>query len=316
MVKMNQLNTQLSRVIDPVLSSIAQGYRHAQRVGHVLFPAIDVLQRGGNVIEFGRESFLDYKAKRAPGADAVNIQFGYEGKPYSLDQYTLDAPLPREFIQDAQTVPGIDLGKRAVNTVMDSLTLSLEIEQAALAANPANYGVSNKLALAGGARWDTATSTPIADIEAAKDAVRTTCGVEPNRMVIGNKGFRALKHHTEIVDRFKYTTADSITAKMLAGLFDLEELAVGKATYVDDLDPASLFKEAWGNVAVLGYVPTQDAAMEQPSFGYTYTLKGHPFVEPPRWEGGKRSWVYGVTYERKPVLTGIASGFLFDTITG
>ena len=63
-------------------------------------------------------------------------------------------------------------------------------------------------------------------------------------------------------------------------------------------------------------MPTQDAALEQPSFGYTYTLKGHPFVEPARWEGSKRSHVYGVTFERKPVLTGIASGFLFQTITG
>lgn len=313
---MAPLNTNTARVIDPVLSGIAQGYRHAQRVGHVLFPAVDVLQRGGKVIEFGRESFFDYKARRAPGADAISIQFGYEGKPFSLDQYTIDAPLPREFIQDAQTVPGIDLGKRAVNLVMDTLTLSLEIEQAALAANQASYPVGNTLALAAGERWDVGTSTPITDIEAAKDVVRTTCGVEPNRMVISNAGFRALKHHPMIIDRFKYTTADSITAKMLAGLFDLDELAVGKATFVDSVDPAATFKEAWGNVAILAYVPTQDAAMEQPSFGYTYTLKGHPFVEPPRWEGGKRSWVYGVTYERKPVLTGIASGFLFQTITG
>ena len=83
---MNALNTRTARVIDPVLSGIAQGYRHAQRVGNVLFPRIDVTQRGGHVIEFGRESFFDYKARRAPGADAMNIQFGYEGKPYVLDQ--------------------------------------------------------------------------------------------------------------------------------------------------------------------------------------------------------------------------------------
>lgn len=313
---MTNLNIRTSRVIDPVLSGIAQGYRHAQRVGHILFPAIPVLQRGGKVIEFGLESFYDYKARRAPGADAINIQFGYEGKPFSLDQFTIDAPVPREFVQDAQTVPGIDLGKRAVNTVMDSLTLSLEIEQAALASDPASYGAGNKLTLTGTDRWDSATSTPIADVESAKDQVRSTCGVEPNRMVISNAGFQALKRHPVIVERFKYTTAESITAKMLAGLFDLEEVAVGKAVYLDQADTAPDFKEAWNNVAVLAYTPTQDASIEQPSFGYTYTLNGHPFVEPPRWEGGKRSWVYGVTYERKPVLTGIASGFLFQTITG
>lgn len=312
---MSGLNTNLARVIDPVLSGIAQGYRHPQRVGHVLFPRIDVPQRGGNVIEFGRERFFNYKARRAPGADAISIRFGYEGKPYSLDQYSLDVPVPREHA-DETAVPGIDLGKRAVNTAMDSLTLTLEIEQAELAANPASYPAANRLALAGGDRWDTDTSNPIMDVENAKDLVRTTCGIEPNRMVIGSKGFTALKNHPKIVERFKYTTADSITTRMLAGLFELEELAVGKATYVDSVEAGAAFKEAWGNIAALAYVPTQDAALEQPSFGYTYTLKGHPFVEPARWEGGKRSHVYGVTFERKPVLTGIASGFLFTGITG
>lgn len=313
---MNALNNQSARVIDPVLSGIAQGYRHAQRIGHVLFPAIDVTQRGGCVTEFGRESFFNYKARRAPGADAMNIQFGYEGKPFSLDQYSLDAPVAREHAEEAQAVPGIDLGKRAVATVMDSLTLSLEIEQAELASNPDSYPANNRLALTGGDRWDVDTSDPIADIEAAKDQVRTTSGVEPNRMVLNSKGFRALKGHPKIIERFKYTSSESITSKMLAGLFDLEELEVGKATYMDSVAEDAVFKEAWGNIAALAYVPSENRSMEQPSFGYTYTLKGHPFVEPPRWEGGKRSWVYGVTYERKPVLTGIASGFLFQTITG
>lgn len=312
---MSGLNSRTARVIDPVLSGIAQGYRHAQRVGHILFPRIDVPQRGGSVIEFGRESFFNYKARRAPGADAMNIQFGYEGKPYSLDQYSLDVPVPREHAEEAE-VPGIDLGKRAVNTAMDTLTLTLEIEQAELAGNPASYAIANRLALTGGDRWDSETSDPVADVEAAKDQVRTTCGIEPNRMVVDSKGFTALKNHPKIIERFKYTTSDSITAKMLAGLFDLEELGVGKTTYVDSTDPGAPFREAWGNIAALAYVPTQDAALEQPSFGYTYTLKGHPFVEPPRWEGSKRSHVYGVTFERKPVLTGMASGFLFTGITG
>ncbi|WP_165905241.1 hypothetical protein [Rhodovulum euryhalinum] len=46
-------------------------------------------------------------------------------------------------------MPGIDLGKRAVNLVMDALTLTLEIEQAELALDPANYPVENQLTLAG-----------------------------------------------------------------------------------------------------------------------------------------------------------------------
>lgn len=299
---MNALNTRTARVIDPVLSGIAQGYRHAQRVGHVIFPSIPVLQRGGKVIEFGLESFYNYKARRAPGADTMSIQFGYEGKPFSLDQYSLDAPVPREFVQDAETVPGVDMGKRAVNTVMESLTLSLEIEQGQIASDPANYSPNNRVALSGDDRWDDPVSNPIADVEAAKDQVRTTCGVEPTRMVVANAGFKALKQHPKIIEWFKYTTGESIMAKMLASLFDLEELAVGKAVYMDDVTEQPAFKEAWDNMAVLAYTPTQDAAMEQPSYGYTYTLSGHPFVEPPRRDGGKRSWVKVMAGQASPAL--------------
>lgn len=309
---MAPLNSSTARVIDPVLTGIAQGYVHAQRVGNVLFPPVPVPASGGTVIEFGRESFVNYNSKRAPGGDVMRIQFGYEGKPFALENYALDTPIPREFVRDAEVVPGIDLGKQAVNTLMQSFTLTLEIQQAALATDPANYD-SNKLTLIGGDRWDDDASDPISDWEMAKEQVRGTAGIEPNRAIIGSKVFNALKRHPKIIERFKYVSAESITAIMLAGLLDLEKLAVGKATYVDAQNPGAGFKDCWGNAAVLGYIPSQDQSMTQPSYGYTYTLNGHPFAEAPRWDGDSRSWIYGMSYERVPVLTGIASGFLFQT---
>lgn len=50
---MTALNTSTARVINPILTGIAQSYRHVQRVGHVRFPIVNVLQRGGKVIESG-----------------------------------------------------------------------------------------------------------------------------------------------------------------------------------------------------------------------------------------------------------------------
>ncbi|CAK0772392.1 hypothetical protein WCLP8_4870007 [uncultured Gammaproteobacteria bacterium] len=52
--------------------------------------------------------------------------------------------------------------------------------------------------------------------------------------------------------------------------------------------------------------------MEEPSYGYTYTMKGHPMVEAPYYDNNKRSTIYGVTFERKPVLTGQCAGFLIN----
>ncbi len=303
------------RVIDPILTGIAQGYVHTNHVGRILFPAIPVLVHGGKVIEFGREGFRDYQARRAPGADTKEIQFGYEGKDFVLEQFALNARVPREHMQDADQVPGIDLGKRATNTVLQSLSLSTEIQQAKLATDPASYADDNKLALLGSAKWSDPDSDPVGDVEYAKDQVATSCGVEPNRMVMGRPVIKALKQHPKIIERFKYTSSESITTDMLAGLFDLEQLAVGKANYVDGAADDAPFKRAWGDVACLGYVPSELGGIEQPSFGYTYVMTGHPFVEKPHWDNSKKSWVYGVTYERKPVLTGIASGFLFTAVT-
>ena len=95
------------RVVDPILSEHARGYRQAQLVATALFPFADVAAYGGQVIEFGKESFKIYNAKRAPGANTKRIRFGYEGKPYAIVPSALEAPVPREHMRDASQVPGI-----------------------------------------------------------------------------------------------------------------------------------------------------------------------------------------------------------------
>ncbi|PSL21965.1 hypothetical protein [Shimia abyssi] len=229
------LNSQSARVIDPVLTSVAQGYILPQRIGHVLFPAIPVLASGGKVIEFRRESFVNYKSRRAPGASVQRIQFGYEGKPFTLLNFAQDAPVPSEFVRVTKTLPGDDLGKRAVNTTMNSLNLTFEIEQAELATDPAHFRAINKLFLASQTQCDDPASDRIEDVEAATDQVRTACGTEHNHMAICSKGFKALKHCPKITERFKYTTSEGITPAMQARLFDLVQLGVG----------LSVWKRAW-----------------------------------------------------------------------
>ncbi len=311
---MSSMNIRQARVIDPVLTTVVQGYRPAERVGRVLFPSVDVLARGGTVLEFDRESFRRKNAIRAPGAGTIRIAFGYEGKPYALKQEAIDAPVPREIQQDAQVVPGVDLGTRAVIVVMDSLTLGLEYEQAKIATDPANYPVGQKQALAGTDKWNDPDSDPLAMVLDAKETVRKQIGLDPNRMVLPKPGLNALKRHPKITDRFKYTDASSITPDMLAALFDLETLAVGKAQALEGPEGEEQFVDLWGNAAALAYAPMTAEGTEQPSYGYTYTLKGCPFVEEPYWDGSHKSWIYGVTYDRAPVLTGMSAGFLFQNL--
>lgn len=309
------VNTAQMRVVDPILTEIARGYVHPDHVGNVLFPRISVPQRGGRIIQFGKEGFRRINTRRSPGAQTQRVTFGYEGEAYFLEQTSLDVPIPREHMQDAQTVPKVDLGKRATNLGMQQATLALEFQQAEIASNPDNYSADHKMALAPSDKWNSPTSDPLKDVSVAKETVRASCGIEPNRMVISNPIFNELKFHPKIIEKFKYTSSDSITTKMLANVFDLEEVAVGKGVYMEENAPEDApFQDIWGNNAILAYTPLEAMGVEQPSFGYTYALENHPFVEKPFWDNDRKSWVYGVTYERQPILAGASAGFIIQNV--
>ena len=71
------LSTAGVRVIDPILSNVVQGYSNMDLVGKNLFPNVPVFASGGQIIEFGKEAFKLYNARRAPGGKTSRIQMGY-----------------------------------------------------------------------------------------------------------------------------------------------------------------------------------------------------------------------------------------------
>jgi hypothetical protein len=305
------MNASGVRVIDPILSTVAQGYQQADLVGSALFPRVPVEISGGQILEFGKESFKLYNARRAPGSGTKRISFGYLGKPFALVNEALEAPVPREFQRDAGVMPGIDLGQRAVLLCMRTMLLSLEAAQAALATDASQYDASHKITLAGASKWSDPASDPLAHIETGKEAIRQSVGIRPNTLLLSAQAFSAARNNPKIRDQYKYTTADSITVDMLARAFDVKRIVIGEAVVADD---AGAISDIWGNNAVLAYVPDSPSGLEEPSYGYTYTMTGHPAVEEPYYDNNAKSWVYGVSFERVPVLSGITSGYLIQGV--
>lgn len=298
-----------ARIIDPILTNVAQGYQNAEFVGNVLFPRVPVSASGGQIIEFGKEAFYSYNLRRTPGGATKRIQFGYLGKPFALLQDSVEAPVPREYLRDAAAVPGIDLGTRAVGLGMKVVSKSLEVDQAALATNAGNYDANHKLVLAGATKWSAATGTPTADINTAREAIRASVGIYPNVALLSAQAFNAAINNPNVTARFQYTSHAVITEEMLAALWNVQKVVVGKAIGMTDAGVAS---DLWGNNAVLAYTNLGSANAEEPSYGYTYTMDGNPLVEPAYWDAATKSWVYPVNYERLPVLSGITSGFLLQ----
>lgn len=307
---MPQMNLGAARVLNPVLTTIAQGYADPEFVGNALFRPVPVQISGGQILEFGKEGFMLYATQRSPGGATKRIQFGYLGKPFALENHAIECPVPREYMRDASIMPGVNLGTRALRLGMKVVSRSLEIQQATLAQDAAQYDAAHKVTLTGTSKWSDPASKPATDIETGKEAIRSTAGVYPNTLVISGPCFATLKNNPSITDRFKYTSKESITPEMLAALFDIDEVKVGKGVKSTD---AGVMSDIWGNSAVLAYTPKNPSGMEEPSYGYTYTLEGHPLVEEAYYDKNTKSWVYGVGYERMPVLSGIVSGYLINT---
>lgn len=309
-----QMTPATTRVIDPVLTNIARGYRNAAMVGMSLFPAVPVQQRGGKIITFGKESFMTYAGlARAPGADTRRIQISYAGSSFALVDYSLEALVPDELRQEARAVPNIDLAAASVQTVQNVIALRLEQAQATLATTAGSYASNNKTTLSGTSQWSDFTngvSDPIKDIEVAKEAIRAAVGLRPNLVVMGAQVYAKVKQHPKVIDRIKYTSREIATPDLLASLFDVQQVLIGDAVQATD---AGVLSDVWGKYVVVAYTETGGLPeMGRPSYGYTYRLSSYPIVEPPYQDRQAKSWIYPVTDSVAPVLVGAEAGYLIS----
>src|SRR5690606_23811053 len=112
-----------ARVVDAVLSRTAQGYTNQEFVGDKLLPFVNVAKSGVRLIKFGKEAFVLYTTRRAPGSAVQRVQYGYADEPIALFQDSLEGVAPREHVRDAADVPGVDVQLTAINNVMRSIML-------------------------------------------------------------------------------------------------------------------------------------------------------------------------------------------------
>ena len=130
----------------------------------------------------------------------------------------------------------------------------------------------------GPAAWSDATSNPIEDILTMKRAVANQIGIRPNSAVLGTAVFDLLLTNGAILDRIKYTSADSIDTDVIARYFGLERgLRVAEGRYLasngtlQPVFPANgilLFYSPNGPSDSI--MPAGGANAATPAFSYTY----------------------------------------------
>lgn len=293
--------------------------------------------RAGRILRFGKESFAYGDYRRAYGTNIPYVSSRYDSVPYALEQEVIAYELPEEIIENAGNGPAqIDLRKVEAKNAMSRLMNSYEVKVAQLVTTSASYETScysaNFGALIAGSSSGIAGANGIAGVIAAKRAVADQIGIRPNSMVIGSAVYDALLTSTEILDRIKYTSADSISLDIISRYFGLERgirVADGR---VLDITTSKLVPYFPQNAILLFYspgsasnsvMPAAGADMATPAFAYSYQLNGTPQMRPEYYIRERRVFRGELTVERSCYLTGlgetgkIGSGYyVADALTG
>lgn len=307
---MPQMTPGQARVVDPILTAVARGYRSPKAaIANVLFPIVTVGQRAGRIIAFGQDDFKLVSTARAPGANTKRVQFGYASDSYALVDHRLEGGVPVEVNDEALAVPGIDLQSNAVRRVQNVMALEREHKAATLARDASNYDAANKETLSGTSQWSHASSDPFTDIMEAKEVIRSKTGERPNVLTLGPKVLTAVRTHPKVLDRLSTATdRPPATLQQLLALFELQQVVEGEAVYHD----GTQFQDVWGKDAILAFTtPASMQEMGSPNYGYTYQLTGRPQVEEGYFDANTNTWYYPTSDAYQPVFAGPSAGFIF-----
>ena len=309
------MNLDQVRIIDPILTQLAQGYKNADGVATFFAPSVSMNLRAGRTLVFGKEAFAAQSFLRAPGTNIQKIQNEFSTRSFALRQEAISWQIAEEVAAEAKNgAAAIDLRAYAAKDAANRLMQSWEIQTSEKVLDVTQYESGNVLDLAtynsGADQFNSPTSDIEVLIDDMKEQVRSQIGVYPNKMVLSPDAFNALKRNKRIRDFMQRGIL--VNEKTLAEIFGLDEIRVARRLKLNQATGA--LENIYNNVALLfyhpsgatdGFSPALDANYGTPAFAYTYTLAGYPISTPERFNMDRRVFEGDILVERSFELVGM-----------
>jgi hypothetical protein len=271
--------------VDPILTTFAAGYNPpANLIARRVAPVVPTMVEAGTFYKFGKEGFKIYNSERALRANPARIDWTPSKDTFLCVEHALETQYDHQELEQAAAIGAervLMMEQRAVQLVQNALENEFEKAVADTLFAAANYAAGNKTTLSGTSQWLTASgegsaSDPVKDIRDAIDAARDTMGRRPNTLVLGYDAWRALRDHSKMIERIKYSERAVLTPEIVAQVFDLQNVIVGEANYVND---SGSFVDLWGDNAALIYLPAPGELVEGTTpHTVTFELEGFPRV--------------------------------------
>lgn len=307
------------RVVDPVMTSIARGYRNAAFIGEHIFPVVYTDREAVTVPVFGRSAFVEVDTVRAVGADS-NVLIREKSSTLDLVLHEHDLAAPVDYREQTESM--FNEEAKEIRRVTNGIHLRRELIAARLAQDKKVYPASSVKTMTSVERWEGGHGDPVEVIEGGIEAVRSKIGVRPNLMVMGASVMPLLRYHPAITTALGLNERKRITPQILRELFGLDKVIVGEPVSMASMTDAGNRNkypvDIWGDNLMLFYVTppregAESADENEPSFGYTLRRKGMPVADKYDGVGGKVKYCRYTDIYKVAVVGGDA-GYLVTNI--
>lgn len=258
--------------VDAILTNISVAYIQDQKayIANQVFPTIPVEKQSDKYFLYSKgDWFRDEAQKRAPATESVGSGYTLSTSTYSADVYAFHKDIDDQVRANADSPLNVD--RDATEFVTQRMLMRQEIQWTAdffAASIWATDSTPTNL-------WsDYTASDPIGDVETGKSTILNSTGYLPNTLVLGYDVFRQLRHHPDIVDRVKYTSAENVTEDILARFFGVDRILIARAIRNTGKEgAANSFSSIAGKNAALYYVAPTPGLLT-PSAGYSFAWRG------------------------------------------
>jgi len=263
--------TQSQVHVDAVLTNMSVAYQQEADnfIASRVFPTIPVAKQSDIYFTYTQGDFFRDQAKvRADGTESAGSGYGLSTASYSSQVWALHKDIGDQVRANSDSP--LDPDMDATRFLTQQMLIRQERDWSS---NYFTTGVWDTDSTPS-TLWSASGSDPIGDIETAKNTILSNTGYLPNTLVLSYNTYSILKNHADFVDRYKYTSADSISAELLARIVEVDRIFVMKGVYNAAAEGATAsYSQIGDKDALLCYVAPQPGLMTV-SAGYNMTWSG------------------------------------------
>ncbi len=301
------------RMIDPVLTGLAQSFSNSTLIYNELFPVVQVVKQKGKIPLFSKDAFASRITERAIRSKSNRmLPSDMELIPFETQEHDIEVAI--DYLENEESLNSLKYEKRLTRQLSDILELTKEIQAAEYAQDENNYSNGMKRVLTNSESLDSDTSSvdPIELVNTGKESIRNKIAVYPNTMIIGISAYKEFVKHQNITQKINFTGINKVTKDMLCELFEIPNIVVGMSV----TNYNNVFTNIWDDSIVLAYVDKtvkEERTEFNPSYGYTFQRQGMPETDS-YFENGGKIKVIRCTDNYGLKITGTDAGYLIKNI--